>query len=165
MAKFVSRTSLNIYDQNAWDEICKEAKDDEKSVSEFMWSAALKELSRRRIIAQNKDKTQKITNFMLDVPPPSIFDDFDNVIRPYLQRGTIEEMRLASSNSYKTYRLMGFLLGALKEGIITDFARKNTVIDFDIVETGLEYLEMKTGVHLSKGKEIIPKFNEFISEF
>lgn len=100
-----------------------------------------------------------ITSFEQRLPPPRITDDFEHFQKPYIQNGSVEELRLFSDSGYKKYLLSTFILYGLKFGFFNESNRKEHFnIDMDLIPDELERWSFLKGIVWKK------KFNLDVKE-
>lgn len=141
------RSAFVIYDETAYQEFREYLVKINQDASHYIWSLILQEVSRIRKSNETPDPNSKLTNFSQQSPPPRIIEDFEHVIRPYLNNSNEVELELIKNNGYKSYVFASFCLDSVKMNLLTFEQIRTQNISYDRALRGLENLRDYTKYH------------------
>lgn len=141
------RSAFVIYDETAYQEFREYLVKINQDASHYIWSLILQELSRIRQANEIPDPNSKLTNFSQQSPPPRIIEDFEHVIRPYLNKSNEDELRLIKDNGYKSYIFAKFCIDSVNLKLLSFEDIRNQNITYDRALKGIENLKDYSRYH------------------
>jgi len=140
------RSAFVIYDEVAFKEFRQHLFDTNQDASHYIWSLILQDLSRVRLMKETPQTNTTLSSFAQITPPPRIIEDFEHVIRPYMNKSTEEEIKLAMDNGYRQYIYGRYCVIAAHKNILSHDDRKTREITYVRAERGLEHIENISGI-------------------
>lgn len=136
------RSAFVIYDEAEFEKLHEYLFRTKQDASHYIWSLILKDLSRidteRESLENNKQST--MISFSPSQIPPRIIEDFNHVIRPYLNKATTEELKLFRDTCHMGHIYCKYLVLAEQNNIITPEDRKLRNISYEQAYRGVDII-------------------------
>lgn len=144
------KSVFTIYDESIFDDFKKYLFFNKIEQSKWIWGNIVKVVSDYRVESQEKENitnfNSTITSFTPASIPPRIIEDFEHIIRPYMNKSTEEEIKLTMDNGYMQYVYGRYCVIAARNNILSHEDRRMRDISYDRALRGLEHIESMTGL-------------------
>lgn len=135
------RTVFTIYDEEVYKKLKMYLVETDQELSHYVWSLIMQDQSKIEAESEKSSLTSRISDFAPNFPPPRLIEDFDHVIRPYLNKhANIEELKLIEDNAHKVKIYSQYMYLALNKNLLKNESRKLRDITFDEASDGLEWI-------------------------
>jgi len=141
------KSVFTIYDESIFEDFKKYLFVNKLEQSKYLWNNIVSTVNEYREQEQEKQNINStLTSFSPSLIPPRIIEDFEHVIRPYLNKSTEEEIKLAMDNGYMQYIYGRYCVIAARNNILSHEDRRMRDISYDRALRGLEHIESMTGL-------------------
>lgn len=143
------KSAFTIYDEVIYERFKRYLFETKQDGSHYVWDLIKNEVE--RLEKEKKSPQSTLFSFNPQTPAPRIFEDFEHIIRPWLNHhANKDEITLTRTNFYQSYVYTTFLYHADKIGLIPDESRKKMVVTYDMAYEGMKDLEIRKGIIFRK---------------
>lgn len=134
------KSAFTIYDEEKYLKLKQYLLKTNQDGSRFIWNL-IEDVLKKISDEENKNPNElSLSSFIPIIPPPRIIEDFEHVMRPYLNKTNEDEIHLIHDNAFKCYIYTSYFLEAAKMNVLSHEERRSREITFDRALRGLENL-------------------------